>query len=466
MGVVLTLLRRVVKLLSDGVPRFKQEILSALKVENAKSINLTEYWKRGWVSRSEVSFPVLRGGRQYAYSCVENAGKVVKRRASDGRLLVCRFILYSGDVKKGPTVRDLILKVMRESEVALFPHEVHRRICSLLGRSVSLKAVKNRLYDLYRAGVLSRLDRARGWQFREGFLYGLNYEAIRKRLAIFEGPLSVWSDAERRLIKAVENNVVSAKKIRDEMGLDESLITWLSRKLGREAPYDLKKIGGRKTFRIELVRNENKQLRGKGLIPWLKWIYIYGNLYLYDDRLPWDEVKAKLEREAFWLSDEGRKRVMRGEAFEKFLEYTYNLIDKAGEWKLKVVDVKRRWIGSSRKEFDRIYEVIIGPPELNINVKLVFEAKSGVLQSSDIDDFIEKLVAEYTFKDHQTGGIRKDVIPIIVVGKTADKKALEKARKHGIKIVFRTQLEDVASRLLGERITFAKYMKTMKKTIS
>jgi len=67
------------------------------------------------------------------------------------------------------------------------------------------------------------------------------------------------------------------------------------------------------------------------LIPWLKWIYIYGNLYLYDDRLPWDEVKAKLEREAFWLSDEGRRRVMRGEAFEKFLEYTYNLIDKAGE---------------------------------------------------------------------------------------------------------------------------------------
>jgi len=49
--------------------------------------------------------------------------------------------------------------------------------------------------------------------------------------------------------------------------------------------------------------------------------YIYGNLYLYDDRLPWDEVKAKLEREAFWLSDEGRRRVMRGEAFEKFLEY-------------------------------------------------------------------------------------------------------------------------------------------------
>ena len=37
---------------------------------------------------------------------------------------------------------------------------------------------------------------------------------------------------------------------------------------------------------------------------------------------------------------------------------------------------------------------------------------------------------------------------------------------NGIKIVFRTQLEDVASRLLGERVTFAKYMKTMKNTIS
>ena len=167
-------------------------------------------------------------------------------------MLVSRFILYSGDVKKEPTIRELILKVMRESEVALFPREVHRRICSLLGRSVSLKAVKNRLYDLYRAGVLSRLDRARRWQFREGFLYGLNYEAIRKRLAIFEGPLSVWSDAERRLIKAVENNVVSSKKIRDEMGLHESLITWLSRKLGREAPYDLKKIGGRKPSELSL----------------------------------------------------------------------------------------------------------------------------------------------------------------------------------------------------------------------
>jgi len=106
-------------------------------------------------------------------------------------MLVCRFILYSGDVRRKPTIRELILKVMRGSEVALFPHEVHRWICSLLGRSVSLKAVKNRLYDLYRAGVLGRLDRARGWQFRKGFFYGLNYKAIRKRLAIFEGPLSV-----------------------------------------------------------------------------------------------------------------------------------------------------------------------------------------------------------------------------------------------------------------------------------
>ena len=461
----MTLLKRVVKLLSDGIPRFKQEILSALKVENPKSINLTEYWKRGWVSRSEVSFPVLRGGRQYAYSCIENAGKVVKWRSSDGRLLQCLFVAYSREAVK-PSIKQLILKVLGGSDVALFPVEVHREVCRLAGRSVSLSAVKNGLLALYKKGVLSRLDRARGWRFSQGYLYGLNYDSIRKRLSIYEGPLSVWSDAERRLIKAVENNVVSSKKIRDEMGLHESLITWLSRKLGREAPYDLKKIGGRRTFRVELVKNEDKQLRGKGLIPWLKWIYIYGNLYLYDDRLPWDEVKAKLEREAFWLSDEGRRRVMRGEAFEKFLEYTYNLIDKAGEWRLKVVDVKRRWIGSSRKEFDRIYEVIIGPPELNINVKLVFEAKSGVLQSSDIDDFIEKLVAEYAFKDHQTGGIRKDVIPIIVVGKTADKKALEKARKHGIKIVFRSQLEDVASRLLGERITFAKYMKNIKKTIS
>ena len=74
------------------------------------------------------------------------------------------------------------------------------------------------------------------------------------------------------MIKAVENNVVSAKKIRDEMGLDESLITWLSRKLRRGAPYDLKKIGGRRTFRVEPVRNEDKQLRGKGLVPRLKWI--------------------------------------------------------------------------------------------------------------------------------------------------------------------------------------------------
>ena len=73
-----SLKKAILKLLSDEVPRFKHEILSALKVENPKSINLTEYWKRGWISRSEVNFPALRGGRQYAYSCVENAGKVVK----------------------------------------------------------------------------------------------------------------------------------------------------------------------------------------------------------------------------------------------------------------------------------------------------------------------------------------------------------------------------------------------------
>jgi len=74
----------------------------------------------------------------------------------------------------------------------------------------------------------------------------------------------------------------------------------------------------------------------------------------------------------------------------------------------------------------------------------VFECKSGVITSERIDQFYQKLIDEFEFRDWATRGLKSNVIPVVICGKTAHGSAFRKARKQGIRIVLHTRLPEFA----------------------
>jgi hypothetical protein len=125
-------------------------------------VNLTEFYYRGHVSRSQVPFTIRHDGyttRAYAYSSIENAGRVV-RWSHGGRTYVAKFV--AREKVKSKTVKEAILEVLRGSDIALFPDEIWREVRKVLGKKVDARTVKNDLAKLYRRGKVSRLDKSRG----------------------------------------------------------------------------------------------------------------------------------------------------------------------------------------------------------------------------------------------------------------------------------------------------------------
>jgi len=129
---------------------------------------------------------------------------------------------------------------------------------------------------------------------------------------------------------------------------------------------------------------------------------------------------------------------------------------KNDEWKLAVIEHRKRWKGRSFREFDHVYRCRLGPPELSIEIYVVFECRLGVITNEHIDQFYEKLINEFEFRDWATGGLKSNVIPVVIGGKTAHGSAFAKARKQGIRVVLHTSVEDILSRLKGERVSLYK----------
>jgi len=118
-----------------------------------------------------------------------------------------------------------------------------------------------------------------------------------------------------------------------------------------------------------------------------------------------------------------------------------------------------RWRGRSGKEFDHVYRCRLGPKEFGIEIYVVFECKAGFIKAYDIDFFYQKLINEHEFKDWSAGGLKKNVIPIIVGGKSAEGGAFAKASKQGMRIILHTSIEDVMGRLTGEYVSIHEIMK-------
>lgn len=441
-----TIAQKVLSLLSDGIPRFENEILRALNLDHSQ-VSLTLLYQSGYVARSQEYFMIKHGRnkiKSYAYTCLKNSGKSLSWEYN-GEKFIANFV--SRKRKENKTVKHAIIEALENSDFALFADEIWLEVRKILGKPINIRSLKNQLTKLYRSGKLSRLDKTKGWKFAKGYLYGLNQDQIRKRLALTQGPLSVYSEVEMGIIKNVEGAVKRISDVRNELGFDKSLITWLSRKLGRESEFIVNSKGKGENYGVELVKSEKEKFEGKGLIPWLKWLKVGGELIFYDDRLPLNEIKERITKIAYWLTEEGERRRKIGIDWENFCAKLFSLLDKNHEWQLRVIEHKERWRGQSGKEFDHVYVCTLGPREFGIRVYLIIESKAGILTTRDVDEYWRKLINEPSFRNYEDGGIKTNVIPIIMIGKTAESAALEKCRRRGIRVVFRTTTQDVYLRL-------------------
>ena len=439
-----TAAQRVLQLLQDNIPRFRCEILAVLG-EKGRT-NLTDMWMRGELSRSDKPLPQPEGGLAYAYSTIENAGKTITW-TYNGVTYTAKFVAKNRRRK----VKDMIIEVLKDSDVGLFSDEIHARIRGKFSAEASLKRVRNALTELYRKGRVSRLDNTKGWKFSRGYLYGLNMEQIQRRLASVGGPLSVYSDLEGGLLKQVEHSVKRAADIRRQLSCHPSLLTWIARKLGSEGPYKVKTIKARgRKYRVEIVKNEDTEAKD-GLIPWLKWIKVGGELIFYDSRLPEGYIKRRIAEISFWLTEEGKRRCRIGLEWEQFTGHLFNILDKKGEWKLTLLKHEVRWKGSSKTEFDHVYEYLLGPPEFDLKITMVVENKAGILTTRAVDQFYSKLINEPRFRNWETGGLKTNVIPVFAVKGGAEKQALQKCTKMGIKVIFDEPLKQTLHRLTENR---------------
>ena len=443
-----TIVERVISLLEDGIPRFEHEILKELRLSH-NQVSLTLLYWQGLIARSSSPFWLSLNGskvKAYAYTSIKNSSKFLSWKFNGQEL---KAFFKSKKRKRRKTIGDLVLEVLHERGIALFADEILVEIRKRCGKPIHIRSLKNVLLKLYRTGKLSRLDKTKGWKFSRGYLYGLNQEQLVKRLEIADGDLSVYTEVEMGIIKNIENSVKRASDVRNELGFDKSLITWLSRKLGKESEYEVRTRGRGKNYQVELIKI-NKNLKGRGLIPWLRWIKVGGEIIFYDERLPFDEIKEKITRIAYWITEEGERRRKIGLEWEKYCAKLFSLLDKRNEWQIRVLEHKERWRGQSGKEFDHVYICTLGPKEFAIRVYIVIESKAGILTTQDVDEFWRKLINEPKFRNFEDGGIKVNVIPIIIIAKRAENIALEKCSRRGIRVIFKSSTEEVFDRLSEE----------------
>jgi len=408
--------------LRDG-PKFPPQIPLP---PNLKKFN--NWWTRHQLARSIKEHPVGKR-RYYAYTHPDHAGKKLKWRYH-GQTYSDVFQLRPDSPEKQELtswLQDEVTRVLREKG-ALFSEEVFQEIYKD-NTDLSWDSLRNAISRMKRRAQIIRWDKTRGgWLFEKGYLY-----ALPDRIDDFEVRLSqldpiLLTPQEQRFLIHVRGAIWLLRDLQTEACVDGNVINYYTRKLGREAPFIAEKAGTGNQYRIEVKEDTTKQLKGRGLIKWLRWINLFGNLVIYDEEnVPRNEVEKFLKQVGYWLTDEGRRRNIVGEEWEKYCR--------------------------------KFFECRIGPKELAIRLYVVFESKGGLVKSQDVDDFYQALVNEPTFRNWQTGGLRANVIPIILGGKTAEKIAFKKAGRLGVKIVLHTGMEDVIARLTGKRETFYKILK-------
>lgn len=357
--------------------------------------------------------------------------------------------------------QSVIEKALAESDYALFSREILQ-----LGRKyradLSLQGVKTALWRMTKQGRLHRFDdNHRGWKFANGYLYALPDSKFGAAARIDRLDKRVTTHSERLFIARVKGGLWLASDLRDVTHLSPDSITHMTRKFGRSAPIRIRSEGQGYDYHVIALEDTAVPIEGHGLLPWLRWVNVFGQLLIFDESTysAW-MIREYATKAGYWLSAEGKRRQGVGREWEAFSKEFFDACDRTHAWQLGMVEHRQNWKGRSGHEFDHVYACRLGPMQIGLDLTIVFECKAGFISVNDVDSFLESLVAESEFRNYATGGLKQNVLPVMLTGRRAENSALIKAKKIGIRIVLHTSMEDVIAELKGQpRKTFHRILK-------
>jgi hypothetical protein len=310
-----------------------------------------------------------------------------------------------------------------------------------------------------RDGKLSTFDeRHGGWRFMyKGTLVALAWDegAFTRRLDTVDEAL--MTPVEKSILTRLRGAIYPAKELRREVAVEDSLLSYIIKKFGKQAPLEVKSEGTGSHYRITVNRlKDESKLEGRGLVSWVRYLNVFGLLVAWDGRIPETEVTDRIKKLGYWASEEGKRRRQIGDEWENYVEQWFKLVAQRNEWQLRILEERKKWRGVTRREFDRIFKASLGPPELAIALYLIFEMKAGFISASDVDIFYSKVINEPEFRNFATGGAKNNAMMILVGAKSAEPNAFKKAASMGMKIILHTSIEDAMERLTGDGTTFYK----------
>ena len=424
-------------------------------------------YRRRKVSRSSHAYKI-RGPLSYAYALPELDGKTLAWEYQGSKY---QDVFHLCPLEKAERknkgihgkIQNDIVGVLNENS-ALFPTEVHRELLKK-GFSYNRRNVWKAISRMKRDGKLASFDdKHGGWRFMyKGTLVALAGDdgAFSRRMDTIDEAL--MTPIERSIMTKLRSAIYTAKDLRKEVGVEDSLLSYIIRKFGKEAPYEAKSVGTGKAYHIEVEKTKDeRKLQGRGLVSWVRYLNLFGLMLVWDDeKVPEHEVVSTIKKLGYWASDEGRRRQQIGDAWEDYVEKWFKTVTEHNEWQLRILEERKKWRGQTGKEFDRIFRVGFGPPELAITLYFIFEMKAGFISASDVDIFYSKVINEPEFRNYATGGAKNNAIMILVGAKTAEPNAFRKAAQMGMKIILHTGVEDVMERLTGDDTSFYKIAKAI-----
>jgi len=393
------------------------------------SSRLYGLWKRNLILRSAAAFSGIKGRGEYAYGY----GDAKNNRVSVelyGKTFEIELSKYSGKsllTKTHSPTRYLIKQIFaaQEKPEPLFPQEISQIMKQKYQYEPNFLTLSSTLNKMvYRYGEMARSKT----KFQQGYLYDPDPRTIEEWIQ--NPPHKGLSPDEKCILQLIrEKTVITTLDIRRE-----------ATNRSKSLPTAFATL----SFKIRKL---------KEFVPWVRTELYANTMVVYDTKANPEVIEEKLRQVKFWLSEEGKRRSAYGYEFESFGTHIfYDIVHrKSEEWYSTNIEVEKNKKGRFG-EYDLLITHTFGPAEFGLQETLVFEFKTvGKVQWRDLFGhnpkwhtwgFITKLE-----KEKEDGMLRwKFVRPILVLAHTIESGLPFEIQKHGVTIIYLSELLDYLKR--------------------
>jgi len=412
------------KLCKDLEERHSLKLLPGLV-----SSRLFKLWRRKLILRSLAPINGITGRKEYVYSYGDAHNNRVSTELN-GKIYELQVTKYMSKRTSAPAyspTRSVIKEIFstQEKSEPLFPQEISQIMKQKYQYEPNFLTLSSTLNKMvYRYGEMARSKT----KFQQGYLYDPDPRTIEEWIQ--NPPHKGLSPDEKCILQLIrEKTVITTLDIRRE-----------ATNRSKSLPTAFATL----SFKIRKL---------KEFVPWVRTELYANTMVVYDTKANPEVIEEKLRQVKFWLSEEGKRRSAYGYEFESFGTYIfYDIVHRESEeWYSTNIEVEKNKKGRFG-EYDLLITHTFGPPEFGLQETLVFEFKTvGKVQWRDLFGynpkwhtwgFITKLE-----KEKEEGMFRwKFVRPILVLAHTIESGLPFEIQKHGVTIIYLSELLDYLKR--------------------